>query len=244
MVTTVQTRPMQSSVSQQAMNNLIQGNGSSSSSSASSPDASKPQQQIGGISPDYQSFLKLLTAQMRNQDPTKPTDSTQFVAQLAQFSSVEQQMAANQKLDKLAEALSTSTVSAAASVLGRKVETKTDSLVVANDGATFSYTVPEGQTKVEAVLRNEAGAVVGRIPLLTTVGEQQKVWDGKGTDGGQVPAGRYKFTVTGTNNKGDTSGLNAFARDVVKEVIDGTDGIYIVTEGKAKVKLGDVRSFS
>ncbi len=55
---------------------------------------------------DFQTFLKLLTAQMRNQDPLEPLDATQFVAQLASFSSVEQQIETNAKLDIMNEKLS------------------------------------------------------------------------------------------------------------------------------------------
>lgn len=67
---------------------------------------------------DYQSFLKLLVAQMKTQDPTNPMDSTQYVAQLAQFSQVEQSIQVNSKLNQL---LQVSTVSQADSVLGRTV---------------------------------------------------------------------------------------------------------------------------
>jgi flagellar basal-body rod modification protein FlgD len=67
---------------------------------------------------DYQSFLKLLVAQMKNQDPTQPMDSTQYVAQLAQFSNVEQSIQVNKKLSEL---LQVSAISQANSILGRTV---------------------------------------------------------------------------------------------------------------------------
>lgn len=67
---------------------------------------------------DYQSFLKLLVAQMKNQDPTNPMDSTQYVAQLAAFSNVEQSIQVNAKLTEL---LQVSAISQADSVLGRTV---------------------------------------------------------------------------------------------------------------------------
>ncbi len=67
---------------------------------------------------DYQSFLKLLVAQMKNQDPSNPMDSTQYVAQLAQFSTVEQSIQVNKKLTEL---LQISAVTQADSILGRTV---------------------------------------------------------------------------------------------------------------------------
>ncbi len=67
---------------------------------------------------DYNAFLKLLIAQLKNQDPTKPMDSTQFVAQLATFSQVEQSIATNSKLDAL---LTASALSMADGVIGRTI---------------------------------------------------------------------------------------------------------------------------
>lgn len=67
---------------------------------------------------DYNSFLKLLIAQMKNQDPTQPMDSTQYVAQLATFSQVEQSMQANTKLDQILQA---SSLSQATSLIGHSI---------------------------------------------------------------------------------------------------------------------------
>ena len=74
--------------------------------------------QVSKTQVDYQSFLKLLVAQMKNQDPTNPMDSTQYMAQLAAFSQVEQSVQMNQKLDQM---LQSSTLEQAASIIGRTV---------------------------------------------------------------------------------------------------------------------------
>jgi flagellar basal-body rod modification protein FlgD len=91
--------------------NPVSGASSDSSTAAATSAAVKT-----GL--DYNSFLKLLIAQLKYQDPTQPTDSTQFVAQLATFSQVEQSMAANTKLDSL---LTSSSLSIAGAVVGRTV---------------------------------------------------------------------------------------------------------------------------
>ncbi len=67
---------------------------------------------------DYQSFLKLLIAEMKNQDPTKPMDSTQYVAQLASFSQVEQSVQTNTKLDQI---LQSSALAQADTLIGRSI---------------------------------------------------------------------------------------------------------------------------
>lgn len=68
---------------------------------------------------DYQSFLRLLVAQMKNQDPTAPMDSTDYVAQLATFSQVEQSVQINAKLDGILQA---STFAQAGDLIGREIE--------------------------------------------------------------------------------------------------------------------------
>lgn len=88
----------------------------SASTLANSAKSVEPSQQKSKL--DYDSFLKLLVAQMKNQDPTKPMESTEYVAQLATFSNVEQSIQANKKLDQI---IQESKVSNAAGLLGRTV---------------------------------------------------------------------------------------------------------------------------
>ena len=85
---------------------------------ADRPPAATQSDQVSKTQVDYQSFLKLLVAQMKNQDPTNPMDSTQYMAQLAAFSQVEQSVQMNTKLDQM---LQSSTLEQAASIIGRTV---------------------------------------------------------------------------------------------------------------------------
>lgn len=89
---------------------------------------------------DYQSFLRLLVAEMKNQDPTNPMDSTQYVAQLAAFSQVEQSVQINTKLDRLLQA---ETLSQAGSLIGRTVTSA--------DG-TLSGTVAEVRVMSDGII--------------------------------------------------------------------------------------------
>ncbi|MGX1309779.1 flagellar basal-body rod modification protein FlgD [Amorphus suaedae] len=79
---------------------------------------SKSDSQTSTKTPDYNAFLQLLVTQLKNQDPTEPVDSTQYMSQLATFSQVEQQMQSNAKLESL---LTSSTLSLGESVIGRTV---------------------------------------------------------------------------------------------------------------------------
>ncbi|AZO74004.1 MULTISPECIES: flagellar hook assembly protein FlgD [unclassified Mesorhizobium] len=80
--------------------------------------ANQTSQQTSKTAVDYQSFLKLLIAEMKNQDPTKPMDSTQYVAQLATFSQVEQSVQTNTKLDQI---MQSSALSQADALIGRSI---------------------------------------------------------------------------------------------------------------------------
>ena len=80
--------------------------------------ANQASQQTSKTAVDYQSFLKLLIAEMKNQDPTKPMDSTAYVAQLATFSQVEQSVQTNTKLDQI---MSSSALSQADAIIGRSI---------------------------------------------------------------------------------------------------------------------------
>ena len=82
------------------------------------PSTANATEQTSKTAVDYQSFLKLLVAEMKNQDPTNPMDSTQYVAQLAAFSQVEQSVQINTKLDQL---LQSSTLAQADALIGRTV---------------------------------------------------------------------------------------------------------------------------
>ncbi|WP_421916479.1 flagellar hook assembly protein FlgD [Mesorhizobium sp.] len=101
---------------------------------------------------DYQSFLKLLIAEMKNQDPTKPMDSTQYVAQLATFSQVEQSVQTNTKLDQI---MQSSALSQADALIGRNI-TSADGKTT---GTVASVTL--GSNGLIAVLQNGTTVPVG-----------------------------------------------------------------------------------
>lgn len=141
---------------------------------------------------DFQTFLTLLTTQMRNQDPLKPMESTEFVAQLASFSAVEQQVRSNDRLDSIIEALTGGSASALAEWIGTDVRAPASTDF---DGTAVEVGVmPEaGIDAAVLVVRNDFGTVVARRavdPEATTV-----TWDGLDEMGSALAHGRYSFSV-------------------------------------------------
>jgi flagellar basal-body rod modification protein FlgD len=119
---------------------------------AGAPNATGVTETKSKTSVDYESFLKLLVAEMKNQDPTKPMESTDFVAQLATFSQVEQSVQSNAKLDQI---LQSTALSQAGSLIGRQITSA--------DGNT-SGIISEVKIKsdgVVAVLENGKEIAVG-----------------------------------------------------------------------------------
>lgn len=151
-------------------------------------------------------FLKLLTAQLQNQDPLKPQDNSQFVAELAQFSNLEQTVGINDRLDALAlqtQGLQNSNI---VDMVGSKATVRGSMVTAAGSGAPVPvrFTLDGDADKVSIAIADLNGKVVRRIDLgdrkngLTNI-----TWDGKSDAGLVQPAGTY--TVAVTAKKGEKS---------------------------------------
>jgi flagellar basal-body rod modification protein FlgD len=161
--------------------------------------------QGGTKSLDKDAFLKLLVEQLKNQDPLKPQDDSAFVAQLAQFSQLEQSMGVNNRLDLLAaqnaglaNAQSVALVGDIATVRGNLVTTDgTGSSVPVN----FSLSGAAADTTV--TIRNQAGDTVRTLHLGgRQAGLARITWDGRSDAGDIQPAGTYQVAVTATDEIG------------------------------------------
>jgi flagellar basal-body rod modification protein FlgD len=121
---------------------------------SASPVASTP----APTTVDYDAFLQLLVTQMRNQDPTNPTDSAEYLSQLASFSSVEQQLQSNAKLDSL---LSTMAFGQGAGLIGRSV--------TSSDGQTTGTVVSISQVAGQTTVNLDGGSALN-VSDIATVG--------------------------------------------------------------------------
>jgi len=147
---------------------------------------------------DRDTFLKLLTAQLANQDPLNPMDNTAFVAQLAQFSALEQAIETNTRLGVLSVQQSGIANTAVASLVGREVTVKGTSVSLQGQGigAPVGYTLEDDAASVQLSIRNEDGTVVRTIDAgEQRAGFQQVTWDGKDDAGNLLPKGNYSISV-------------------------------------------------
>ncbi len=189
------------------------------------------------ISSDFNTFLKMLTVQMQNQDPLNPIDSTDYAVQLATFSGVEQQVRTNQLLADMQGKFQQMGMAEMASWIGKEARS---SAPVLYDGApvTLSPKPAVGANRAVLVVKDAQGTLVSReeIPVST----QPYQWLGAGMDGSPLPPGVYSIALESLN--GDTvittGSVEHYAR--VIEARGGTDGTRLVLEGGIEVPTSSI----
>ena len=152
-----------------------------------------------GLAGDFETFLTLLTTQMRNQDPLQPMESTEFIGQLATFSGVEQQVRSNERLDGILSALGGETSAGLAAWIGREVRAPA-AAEYSGDPVKVGFTAADGADKTVLVVTNAFGSVVARRAVEG--GATEATWDGTDDLGSAAAHGDYSFTVE--SYEGDT----------------------------------------
>jgi len=169
------------------------------------------------LADNFQTFLTLLTTQLQHQNPMDPLDTNQFTQQLVQFAGVEQQLKSNDQLKALIEIEKSAQATQALIYVGNTVAV--DGSTTQLDGsATWNLKAPKG-TNATVTITNSTGQTVYSGKFTLANGNSSFVWDGKGNDGTQYPAGDYKLTATGT----DSSGKNVAIASEVQGVVDSVD---------------------
>ena len=182
------------------------------------------------ISSDFETFLRMLTTQMQNQDPLNPIESADFAVQLATFSGVEQQVKTNDLLQSLAQQMGIMGMSQLAGWVGMEARV---AAAVQFDGSplTLAPDFPTGTNEGTLVVRNEFGTEVQRTFLARTDGTID--WAGVGEDGDPLPAGLYSFELE-TKLNGEslpTRKVEVFAEIVEARMRDG-DTVIVLSGGQ------------
>lgn len=142
-------------------------------------------------------FLTLLTAQLKNQDPTAPMDSAQMTSQLAQISTVDGIERLNKTMQNLLSDSQSSQNLQAASLVGRGVLVPGTAMSVANGAGGFGFDLSGPADEVVATIQDANGLVVRTMQLgSAAAGVQVVPWDGRTDTGAQVADGSYKVAIT------------------------------------------------
>ena len=166
-------------------------------------------------------FLKLLVAQLKNQDPLAPQDNSQFVAQLAQFSSLEAAMGTNTRLDAITGQNQGLANTQVVSLVGKTATVK-GSLVTATGSGTpvpVGFTLSAASDSTTVSIQNASGKVIRTIPIgAHNPGLVNISWDGKDDHGNVMPAGTYAVSVQAKTKDGGAISVAQETTGLVKSV--------------------------
>ncbi|WP_018148343.1 flagellar hook assembly protein FlgD [Henriciella marina] len=216
---------------------IVQSAQTGSAAGAQSTTTSATPQFVGE---EFNDFLKLLTAQLRHQDPMSPLDSTQFVEQLASFSTLEQQVQSNQSLQSMASMIGDLHSMYASEWLGQTVTVESSWVPYSGNDIEYSLDVPEEATRGVLNVANSQGETVWSDEIKLS--EARQSWDGRFEKGGAAASGDiFEF---GIDLFAGDNFLGTVAPQVVTKVTDvGSENgaMRIGTSSRLTAELGQVR---
>jgi len=175
-------------------------------------------------------FLTLLVAQMQNQDPLNPTDSTEWTSQLAQYSQLEQSMNLNTTMDKLVDGQKSSERLSALSLIGKQAVVEGSTFELGDGPVEIGYRVDGTASDIKLHIEDSNGRRVSTLyPSDQTSGNHFLTWQGKDQFGAQLPAGEYTIVVEAQSTEGGTVGISPLVRTDVTGVDLGESGAVLLT---------------
>ena len=188
---------------------------------------------------NFDTFLKLLTAQLQNQNPLSPMDTTQFTQQLVQFSSVEQAIRQNSNLETLISMQKNSQAANAVNYIGKTVEMTGDKVGVVNGQGTITYSLPEDAGRVVISIYDSSGTLVRRMDGDTSAGDNLVGWNGVSDVGQQLPDGDYSVEIAAQSATGGAIATSNKLLGVVTQV-DYVAGTVMLTVNGTKLPLAQL----
>ena len=210
---------------------------STTASTTSTTSTSKTDAAVG--SQDY--FLKLLVAQMTNQDPLNPMDSAQMTSQLAQLNTVQGINKLSTQLDTLLGDVTSAQSLQASTLVGHDVLVPGTSLTLADSSAVGGVNLAGDVDALKITIKDSSGTVVHTAEL----GAQEKglvnfVWDGSTDSGTAATAGSYTFSAAGTL-AGTTVVADTLSNGLVSSITPGSSGASVLVNGVGTVALSQVK---
>ncbi len=185
-------------------------------------------------------FLKLFTMQLRYQDPLNPIDNTEFTAQLAQFSSLEQLSNINQQLSNLLLYQNSLQNTLANNLIGREVKIAGNQVYL-KENAEIGYTLQTDASKVDISISNASGELVREVELgQQASGENSYVWDGKDDTGNPLPEGQYQMDVKAFDASGNPIDVSTTVYGTVTGIAFENNVTYLIINGSLRTQLSDI----
>ncbi len=186
-------------------------------------------------------FLQLFIAQLQNQDPLNPQDSSEFLTQLAQLTQVEQSYNSTAALEKLLTAQDNSLAMTSVSLIGKEVTALGNQAVFdGTNPASLTYQMPASTTDTTLTIYNGSGQAVKVVDLGSVAsGKGTYQWDGTDGQGNTLTSGAYSFAISGTDATGDVQTATTYTTGVA-DGIRFDNGTAYVTIGAVSVPFADV----
>jgi flagellar basal-body rod modification protein FlgD len=194
------------------------------------------------LSGNFDTFLKLLTTQLQNQDPLEPMDATKFTEQLVSYSQVEQQINTNANLESLIAVNKSALGANAVTYLGKTVLTSGAATALEGGTAKWRYALTADANTLQLTIKDASGKTVRTMTGDKGVGMHEFNWDGKSDAGVDQAPGTYTLTVTAKKADGTTIDSTVGGIGLIKE-IDMSGASPMLTIGNRGVSLVDVLSF-
>ncbi len=186
-------------------------------------------------------FVRLLLAQLANQDPTAPQDSSAFIAQLASFAQVELLQTANSGLEALVVAQAASNQTQALTLVGRQVAYRADTFTLPETGdVSIGAKLSSKADEVTVTVVDESGKTVRTMRLgAHEAGEIEVRWDGRDDDGNRLPPGDYTVKVTAAKADGEDVPVETIRRARI-DGVSFENGYPELIVGDSRIKLSEV----
>lgn len=206
-------------------------------------DPSKKIRAVGSDKLDKDAFMKLMLAQMKNQDPTNPMKNHEMAAQLAQFSGLEQMQNMNTTLTEIQKGQKPAESFQALNFIGKSVSGDSAKVIrmKGDKDHEFAFTLPDAAQKIELKVRNQEGEIIRKVDLHDMKkGDNKWVWNGKMENGTTAPVGEYQFFIEAKTAAGKKLSVKTDFNGVISGVSYSAEGPVLLV-GNQAVKLKDVK---
>ncbi len=193
-------------------------------------------------------FLRLLTEQLQRQDPLDPMKNEDFVAQLAQFSSLEQLFALENTMQSVYFGVASMNNATMASLLGTEVVAVGDGVRLEEEGgATLHFDTDQPFSSATVTIADDTGRVVQTLEIgERSAGEFTLEWDGTGLDGTRSPPGDYTFAIQATDLEGNAVDVSTLVVGLVDQMdystsqpMPSVQGVAIPLENIRRLEAGE-----
>ena len=189
-------------------------------------------------------FLELMLAQLNNQDPFQPLENGEFVAQMAQFSTVSGIEEMNASLKGMTDSLQSNRLLEASNLIGRTALVSGNTASLTEDGLTAIYRLDDNATNVNINVYSEAGEIMHQEHIAQrSLGQHEFHWDGKTPAGATAPNGNYTVEVTYGNEQEKTTAETLVPSTIGSvSAISGGNELMLETRQGLRIALQDIET--